>query len=130
MLNTLSMILQLVVGLIIIIPLIYFTLKYGGKKFQTMQNNNYLKVLERISFSKENSLIVVKIGEKAFVFTSTNSNIEMLMEIDKEDIEKIEKSKVLPEYNNINEFLKDFKKKFHIKDKNELLKKLKIKKEG
>lgn len=130
MLDALSMIGQLVAALVIIIVLIYLTLKFGGKKFQAIQNNNYLKVLERISLSKDNSMMVVKIGEKAFVFTSTNNSIEMLMEIDKDDIEKIEKSKILPEYKNMNEFLQDIKKKFKLNGKKDLLKKLKIKKEG
>lgn len=128
--NTLLMIVKLIAGLIVVLPLIYFTLKYGGKKYQSMQNNSYLKILERLSISKDNSLLVVKIGQKGYVFTSTGNNIEMLMELDEKEVEKIEKTKNMPEYENMNDFVKDIKKKLNIQEKIELLKKLKIKKEG
>lgn len=128
--NTLLMIVKLIAGLIVVLPLIYFTLKYGGKKYQSMQNNSYLKILERLSISKDNSLLVVKIGQKGYVFTSTGNNIEMLMELDEKEVEKIEKTKIMPEYENMNDFMKDIKKKLNIQEKIELLKKLKIKKEG
>lgn len=130
MLDTLLMIVKFIIGLGVILPLIYFSIKFGGKKFQNMQNNNYLKMLERLPVSKDNSLLVVKIGEKGYVFTSTANKIEMLMELDENEVKKIEKSKVMPEYKNINEFLNDIKKKLNIQGKSELLKKLKIKKEG
>lgn len=128
--DTLLMIVKLIAGLIVVIPLIYFTIKYGGKKYQNMQCNNYLRILERLAISKDSSLLVVKIGEKGYVFTSTANNIEMLMELNEQEVEKIEKAKVMPEYENMNEFLKDIKKKLNLQGKSELLKKLKIKKEG
>lgn len=100
-----------------ILILIYLSLKYGGTKLQNLQNGRYIKVLERVSLSKENSLIIVKIGEKGYVITSSQGKIEILMEIPKNELESIQASNKLPEYKNF----KDFYNKLMIKkeEKNE-----------
>lgn len=123
----LLMILKLVVALLVILPLIYISIKYGGNKLQNMQNGNYMKVLERLTLTKENSLLVIKIGEKGYVFSSSGNRLEILMELDSEEIKKIQESKIVTQYKNFNEFYKDFKDKFNIGDKSEFLKTLKHK---
>lgn len=132
--NILIIIFQMILGLLIIIPAIYVTLKFGSRKFQTMKNGNYLNVIDKVMLSKDNSLLVIKIGEKAYIFSSTASSIEKLMEVDKEDIEKIINSKKIPEYKSLAEFYKAFKEKNNIENRDDLIKslknKLKIKKEG
>ncbi|AGK97764.1 flagellar biosynthetic protein FliO [Clostridium pasteurianum] len=123
----LLMILKLVVALLVILPLIYISIKYGGNKLQNMQNGNYMKVLERLTLTKENSLLVIKIGEKGYVFSSCGNKLEILMELGSEEIKKIQESKTVTQYKNFNEFYKDFKDKFNIRDKSEFLKTLKDK---
>lgn len=125
--NTLLMILKLVVALLIILPLIYVSIKYGGNKLQNMQNGNYMKVLERLTLTKDNSLLVIKIGEKGYIFSNSGSKLEILMELDSEEVKKIQESKDITQYKNFNEFYKDFKTKFNIGDGSEFLKTLKNK---
>lgn len=131
-LQFLGMILKILVFLPFILLLIYISVKYGGNKLQDMQNGRYIKVLERAAISKENTLLVVKVGEKGYVMASTNGKIEIMSELDKEEILKVEASRSIPEY----ESLKDFYEKSGFKnfcDKTNLTvayKKLKFKKEG
>ncbi len=133
MINTLSEVVRLIVALLIILPLIYLSLKFGGNKLQNVQNGNYMKVLEKISVSKENSLLVIKIGEQGYVFSSTGDKMEIIMKLTGEQISKIEESKKITQYKNMNEFLSDFKSRVKFQDKKNLLKsiknKLRIKKE-
>lgn len=98
------MIIKIIVFLPFIIFLIYASIKYGGSKLQTMQNGSYIKVLERTHISKENSLLAVKIGEKGYIIASTNGRIEIICELDKEEILKIEQTKTIPEYKNLKDF--------------------------
>lgn len=125
--DTLLMLLKLVVALLFILPLIYVSIKYGGNKLQNMQNGNYMKVLERLTLTKENSLLVIRIGEKGYIFSSSGNKLEILMELDREEINKIQESKTITQYKDFNEFYKDFKDKLNISKKSEFLKTLKDK---
>lgn len=125
--SVLLMILKLVAALLVILPLIYISIKYGGNRLQNMQNGNYMKILERLTLTKENSLLIIKIGEKAYVFSSSGSKLEILMELEPEELRKIQESKKVTQYKDFNEFYRNFKGKLNIHSKNELLKKLKDK---
>jgi flagellar protein FliO/FliZ len=133
MLDTLSTIVRVIFALLIILPLIYLSLKYGGNKLQGMNNGNFMKMLERLQVSKENSLLVIKIGNKGYVFSSTGDKIEIVMELSDDEISDIEESKKIKQYKNMNEFLSDFKTKMDFGERSNLIKsfknKLNIKKE-
>jgi flagellar protein FliO/FliZ len=131
-LQFLGMLLKIIIFLPFILLLIYISIKYGGNKLQDMQNGRYIKILERAAISKENALLVVKIGEKGYVMSSASGKIEVVSELDEKEILKVEASRAIPEY----ESLQDFYEKSGFKnfcDKTNLTtvyKKLKIKKEG
>jgi flagellar protein FliO/FliZ len=106
------MLLKIVVFLPFILFLIYLSLKYGGNKLQHMQNGRYIKVLERVPLSKENSLLVVKLGEKGYVVSSAAGKVEKLLEIDEEELIRIETSKNMVEYTELKQYYRKlFKKK-------------------
>ncbi len=100
--------------------LLYLSLKLGGEK---LQNGKYIKVLERVPLSKENFVCVVKIGEKAYIMTSTPHSIEKITELSKDDTEKIENLKIqsIPQYSGLKEFLEK-------KELNKIYDKLKLNK--
>jgi flagellar protein FliO/FliZ len=131
-LQFLWMLFKIIIFLPFILLLIYISIKYGGNKLQNMQNGRYIKILERAAISKENSLLVVKIGEKGYVMSSANGKLEIVSELDEKEILKVEASRTIPEY----ESLKDFYEKSGFKNFCEktnltsVYEKLKIKKEG
>lgn len=125
--SLLLMILKLAAALLVILPLIYISIKYGGNKLQYIQNGNYMKVLERLNITKENSILIIKIGEKGYVFSSTDNKLEILMELDNEEIKKILDSKRVPEYKNFREFYKDLRHTLKISNKNDFFNTLKDK---
>ncbi|SHI59955.1 flagellar protein FliO/FliZ [Clostridium amylolyticum] len=91
--NTVSLILKIIVFLPFVITLIYLSLKFGGNKLQNMQNGSYMKIIERVQVSKENSLMLAKIGEKAYIMSSSPKGIEILEELSKEELLHIEEKK-------------------------------------
>lgn len=105
------MFLKIVIFLPFILMLIYISMKYGGSKLQNIQNGKYIKILERAPISKENSLLVVKVGQKGYVMASTNGKIEIISELSQEEIIEVETSKAIPQY----EDLKDFYEKAGLK---------------
>lgn len=126
------MLLKILIFLPFILLLIYASMKFGGNKLQDIQNGRYIKILERAAISKENSLVVVKIGDKGYVMASTNGKLEIISELDREEIVKIEALRTIPQYNS----LKDFYEKSGLKKVSDspqlrnLYTKLKFKKEG
>lgn len=125
------MLFKVVVFLPFILMLIYITMKYGGNKLQDIQNGKFIKVLERTAISKENNLLVVKIGQNGYVMSSTNGKIEILLELSQAEIAAAEESRTIPQYRD----LKDFYEKVGLKKINDTIskksfyKKLKIIKE-
>ncbi|WP_411679144.1 flagellar biosynthetic protein FliO [Clostridium thailandense] len=126
-----SEILRTVMALGFILILIYVSMKYGGSKLQDIQKGKYIKILERAPISKENSLLVVKMGQKGYVVASSSGKIEVISELLEEELIEVEASKVLPQYENLKDFyektgLKKFQEKIPVKN---LCEKLKFKKE-
>jgi len=106
------MLLKILVFLPLILILFYLSMKFGGSKLQALQNGRFIKVLERVSLSKDNSLVVVKIGEKGYVLSSSNGKVEKLMEIDDQELAQFEAVKDLPQYTSFKDlYEKVFKKK-------------------
>lgn len=60
-----------------------------GSKLNLNTNNKYMKILERLPISKDNTLLVVKVGEKGFLMSSSTGKIEILREIDGAELESI-----------------------------------------
>lgn len=106
-----SAILRLIIFVPFIIFLIYLSLKVGGSKLQNIQNGRFLKILERVQISKENYILVIKIGEKGYVMSSTNDKIEMLMELTDEELLKVPSSVKIPEYKSIKAFIENIRGK-------------------
>ncbi|MFL0195496.1 flagellar biosynthetic protein FliO [Clostridium sp. WILCCON 0269] len=125
------MIFKIIISLGFVLCLIYVSAKYGGSKLQSIQNGRYVKVIERTQLSKENSLLVVKIGSRAYVISSTNSKIEIVCELSNTEISEIENVKSIYEYRDLKDLYNKIGLKNILKKTNEnfLIKKLRFKKE-
>ena len=111
MTDYITFIFKIVASLAIILPLIYIVLRFGGTNLQRLQNGKYIKIYEKVALSKENQILVAKLGEKGYVLTTSNGRVELLKEIDVEDMKKLEENHKIPEYTNIKEILKAILKK-------------------
>ena len=101
-----TLLFKITIFLPFILLLLYLSLKYGGNKLQKLQNGRYMKVIDRIALSKENSIVVVKIGEKAYAISSSSKEINILFELPQEEITRIENIKELPQYDDMKELFK------------------------
>lgn len=108
---TLETFIKLIVFLPFIIFLIYLLFKFGGPKLQEMQNGRYMKILDRMPLSKDNNLLIVKIGEKAYVVSSSQGKVEIHMELSEEEIRKVEMKNNIPQYTNLKDAIIKLKTK-------------------
>jgi len=111
-----TLLFKITIFLPFILLILYLSLRYGGNKLQKLQNGRYMKVLDRISLSKENSIIVVKIGEKAYAVSSSTREINILFELPREEIVIIENTKELPQYDDMKELFRKHILKKDVKD--------------
>lgn len=89
----LGMIVQLILALGVTLGLMFLSFKLMGPKLTAMNNNKYVKVVERVQVTKENAILIVKIGKKGYIMTSTAGHMEKLSELSEEEINDIEEDK-------------------------------------
>jgi flagellar protein FliO/FliZ len=92
-LNFFGMFIQLILALGVTLGLIFLTFKLMGTKVNSINNSKYIKVIERVQVSKENTVLVVKIGKKGYVMTSTTGHMGKLSELSEDEINLIEEEK-------------------------------------
>lgn len=104
--DILMMILQIVVFLPFIIFLIYLSMKFGGGKLQSLQKGRFIKVFERTAISKENSLVVVQMGNKAYVMASTHGKLEVVKELEEAELAEITAQRTMPQFTSFQDMYK------------------------
>lgn len=88
-----GMIVRLILALMFTLGLMFLSFKLMGKKIDATNNNKYIKVIERVQITKENAILIIKIGEKGYVMTSTAGHMEKISELSEEEIKIIEEAK-------------------------------------
>jgi len=112
----LGIFLQLILALGVTLGLMFLSFKLIGTKLNNVNNKKFIKVIERVQITKENSILIVKIGEKGYVVTSTSGHMEKLSELSEEEINIIEENKqnVSQEItDNYNKLMLNLKKGFY-----------------
>lgn len=89
----LKMFIQLILALGVTLGLMFLSFKLMGTKLNTINNRKYINVIERVQVTKENSILIVRIGKKGYVMTSTAGHMEKLAELSEAEINIIEEDK-------------------------------------
>ena len=95
------LILKLLLAFSVVIALMLLLYKVSETKLKQISSNKYMKVLERTMISKDSGLLLVKLGEEAYVMSLTNNKTEILKKLEKEELETYENNKVQETYENI-----------------------------
>jgi len=76
----------------IVIFLIIISLKMSQKTLVGSYKNKYIRVLEVLNISKNNSIIVLKIGESGCIVSSTPAGVAKIKDLTQEEILVIDKN--------------------------------------
>lgn len=92
-LEFLGMISQLILALGLTLGLMFLTFKLMGTKLDSINKNKYIRVIDKVQITKENFILIVKIGAKGYIITSATGHMEKLLELSEEEIDKLEADK-------------------------------------
>jgi len=107
---------KLLSALVVVFALMFILVKISNRKLDKLNEGKYIRVLERTNISKDNSIILLKIGKKGYVISSSNKGIEKLEEISEEEIAEIYENKE-KQKEEISQQYEDFIKKLNLKVK-------------
>lgn len=88
-----TMFMKLIIALGITLGIMFLSYKVLGTKVESINNNKYIKVIERTQISKDNAILVVKAGRRGYILMSSGNNVEKLSELSEEEINEIEENK-------------------------------------
>lgn len=87
------LIIKLLLALVVVFGLMFLLVKLSNNKLNKINHGKYIKVLERTNLSKDNSVILLKVGKKGYIIGSSSKGIEKLEEISEEEIALIDENK-------------------------------------
>ena len=88
-----TMFMKLLIALGITLGIMFLSYKVLGTKVENINNNKYIRVIERTQISKDSAILVVRAGKKGYVLMSSGNNVEKLSELSQEEIHEIEENK-------------------------------------
>ena len=88
-----KMFMQLLIALGITLGIMFLSYRILGTKVDSINNNKYTKVIERTQITKDNVILVVKVGKKGYVMMTSGNSVEKLSELSEEEISEIEEKK-------------------------------------
>ncbi len=88
-----KMFMQLLTALGITLGIMFLSYRILGTKVDSINNNKYTKVIERTQITKDNAILVVRVGKKGYVMMTSGNSVEKLSELSEEEINEIEEKK-------------------------------------
>lgn len=95
---------KLIFALAVVLGLMYLSFKLSNNKISQFNEGKYIKVLERNQISKDTAIVVVKIGKKGYVLSTSNNSTNKIDELSEEETflleeeKRMEKEKVSKQY--------------------------------
>ena len=95
---------KLIFALAVVLGLMYLSFKLSNNKISQFNEGKYIKVLERNQISKDTAIVVVKIGKKGYVLSTSNNFTNKIDELSDEETflleeeKRLEKEKVSKQY--------------------------------
>lgn len=74
------------IGIIGVLVLTYVGSKYLTKKV-SFKSSKHIKIIERVPIGTDKSLIIVKIGEKYMLLSSSSQSVSKIQDLEESDIE-------------------------------------------
>lgn len=85
---------KLIISLGVILGLIFILFKISNKKLTDINDNKYVNVVDRVQIAKDSHIVIVKIGKKGYVMSTSGGKTEKLEDLSEEEMKNIQKEKL------------------------------------
>ncbi len=109
--NLLGQSVYLIFLIAVVLFFIYIFIKFTNKLRIEKKGLNNMEIIESVSVSFQNSVQILRVGEKYFIIGVNKDKITFLTEVDKGEIKLAEKSEMINFENHLAENLKKLLKK-------------------
>ncbi|NLI60961.1 MAG: flagellar biosynthetic protein FliO [Clostridiales bacterium] len=109
MLKEILHILLLLAGFAAVLLAAYLATRFMGSKMSYSNNNNYIKVVERIFLANDKSICIIQVGEGIYLLGVTNHHIELISELKLSDLVPVQDDKGSSFNNLFDGYLKKFR---------------------
>ena len=82
---------KLILSLTTVLLLIFLVFKVLGNKVNDINNKKYMKIIDRLQITKDNSIVIVQIGKKGYIMSSSPKGMEKIEELEKEQLQEMKK---------------------------------------
>jgi len=89
-----GMIIKLILSLVVIIGLIFILFKLSNNKINNINEGKYINVIDRVQIAKDSYILIVKIGKRGYIMSSSGGKTEKLEELSEEEIINIQQEKL------------------------------------
>ena len=80
---------KLILSLTTVLLLIFLVFKVLGNKVNSINDKRYMKVIDRLQITKDNSIIIVQIGKNGYIMSSSAKGLEKIKELEEEELQLI-----------------------------------------
>ena len=108
-------IVKIISSLIFVLLLIYTFYSLSNKKLRGFKSTEVIKIIERVSLSKDTHFLIVTLGDKGYFIVSGPKGFQVINQLTFEEIRKIQEEKAIKLEINKNELGKLIEK-FKVKD--------------
>jgi flagellar protein FliO/FliZ len=84
---------KLILSLTTVLILIFLVFRVLGSKVNDINNKKYMKIIDRLQITKDNSIVIVQIGKKAYIMSSSAKGMEKIEELEEEELQVIDSMK-------------------------------------
>lgn len=88
------MIIKLILSLVGILGLIFILFKLSNNKINNINEGKYINVIDRVQIAKDSYILIVKIGKRGYIMSSSGGKTEKLEELSEEEIINIQHEKL------------------------------------
>ena len=88
------MIIKLIISLVVILGLIFILFKVSNNKINYINESKYINVIDRVQIAKDSYILIVKIGKRGYIMSSSGGKTEKLEALSEEEIINIQHEKL------------------------------------
>lgn len=75
---TFGYVMQVIISLLVVVGLIYFSAKYLFPRLQISNQGKFMKILDRLGLEPQITMYIIKVGSQIYLISASNKNTTLI----------------------------------------------------